>query len=225
MKSDYNVFYLPGLGADERLFKDFYQDLPPRSFEYPKFSKTDNLKSYASKCIANWGLKQNTILIGFSFGGMLGKEILNQLDNTSKLFMISSVRTSDALDSNFILFSQYLLFLPDFILRFLLVWLGPHFASRGDSKLKKEDIALLRDMARSYDLRFFKWSLGVCRNWANNIDLNLNITQIHGEKDLIVPDSNNDADITIKNAHHLICFTHSEKLLNIIKKRISNEYS
>lgn len=214
------VIYLPGLGADARLFYALEKGVSGHHFSWPEHRDCSNLQEFAKKCIQDWNLKAPFTIIGFSFGGILGKEIIKNFPNEeAKLLMISSCRGDHAITLQFKLLSHLIHFLPDFLLRFLLVKVGPYFAKRADSKLKDLDFNLLQEMAKDIDLSFFRWSVVQCRQWSEGHKNQLaNIKQIHGQYDSVIPYPVKDPDKIISGAHHLICYTHPTEIINFYRE-------
>ena len=71
-----NVYFISGLGADERVF-DFQK---PENFNlnfirYIKPSKDDDIQSYVKKLSAQIKHKKEIVLIGLSFGGLIAIEL------------------------------------------------------------------------------------------------------------------------------------------------------
>lgn len=211
-----NIIFLPGIGADKRLFTHLQKKLGGSVISWPDHTGCKSIKDFAQKCIIEREIKPNDILIGFSFGAMVAKEIKEKLDDnrSSTLFMISSCKNKYALDENFIKRAKYISKIPNFIFKFLITYIGPSFTTK--SKAEKKYLNLLKDMAKKADIDFLKWTIKVSANWSNKSEINS--IKIHGEFDEIIPYSKNDADIIIKDAHHLITLTHSEQILKIIQR-------
>jgi len=216
------VIFLPGLGADHRLFNTLINKIPGENYSYPPHDEQHDLSQYAQRCIEFWNLKPPFIIIGFSFGGIVGKEILKKFDsNEAELLMLSSCRSYKSIDSNFKLVSKCLYFIPDFLLRLFLVVLGPIFTKRSDKFLNNNDYKLLKEMAKDVNLSFFRWSVKQCRNWKETQHNDLSTFQIHGEFDSVIPIKPGEADYTIPGGHHLICYTHTDEIKNQFQKRFN----
>lgn len=221
MANSKKIIFLPGLGADQRLFDSLSKKISGHNFIYPPHENDFDLNQYAKRCIDVWNLTPPFIIIGFSFGGIIGKEILKEFNsNEAQLFMISSCRSYKSIDTSFKLLSKVLYFVPNFILRFLLVYIGPFYAKRSDSSLSNNDFKLLRNMAKDVDLDFFRWSVKQSSNWKETEELDLDIFQIHGEFDSVIPIKKGEADYTVPGGHHLICYTHPDE----IKKQFNQRY-
>jgi pimeloyl-ACP methyl ester carboxylesterase len=217
------VFYLPGLGADERLFSEMQIHCPGTVLSWPQVSSDQSFDSFTDSCIETWNLPADAVVVGFSFGGMVAKSVFRKLESSealsdaARLIMISSCRTISALDKKFIKRVEILPKVPDAVLRFALVQVGPYFASRGD-RLKESTWNKLRDMARSTDLDFFRWATRACVQWPETAkDLEyVPILQIHGAKDSVIPYPKDDPEFIIENAGHLLTYTQAEKIAELI---------
>lgn len=211
-----NTFYLPGLGADEGLFSEMIPLHHGKVLPWISPHQHEDLQSYAKRCAIAWDLPRHSLLIGFSFGGMVGKELLKHVDDL-QVMMISGCRTARALDETFKQRVKRLQYMPDGLLRFMLVQAGPSYAKRSDN-LKKSNYDQLKAMAKDIDLHFFRWACKACVGWDDNESINDRLLQIHGEHDKVIPYPKEDPDIIIKGAGHLLTFTHAKELVNIIRQ-------
>jgi hypothetical protein len=210
------IVYLPGLAADELLFEELQKYINGIVPKWPQHDNEDDLKSYALKCVKSWNINEDDILIGFSFGGMIAKEIRDIVPSKKKsnLFLISSCRNKRSLDQKFINRSKYLKYIPNFILYFLAVHVGPQFTARTDKE--KVFLPILKTMAKTTSIDFLKWATEASGSWQNEREVEL--IQIHGEYDQVIPSPPNQPDHIILNAGHLICYTHAKEIFEIFKE-------
>jgi len=70
------VYFISGLGADERVFQ--FLDLSEIEHRFIKWNvpqKNESLPSYCKRLTEQINVQQEVILIGISFGGMIAQEI------------------------------------------------------------------------------------------------------------------------------------------------------
>ena len=87
------VYFISGLGADERVFQ--FLDLSKIEHQFIQWNepqKKESLSSYCKKLTEQIDLKQEIILIGISFGGIIAQEI-SKIIECKKVIIISSVKT------------------------------------------------------------------------------------------------------------------------------------
>lgn len=209
-----NIYYIPGLGADIRLFEPMLPYLPGNEIKWPD-DLGRNLEQLAKRIIEVNKIKKDDIIIGFSFGAQIAKEIKLQLDGI-KAVSISSVYNSQELTTSFKFLTKIIQYIPNIILKLLLKVSGVAHASKYDSKLKAEHIKLLKEMNKDLDVIFFKKTAKLCANWKNNKAAD--ILKINGENDFIIPYIPYKDSIILQDAGHLITYTHSELIVQEIKK-------
>lgn len=111
------VYFLSGLGADERAFKKL---VLPDSWKinhiaWPAIDDNETLVSYAKKIRLLINTQEKFVLVGLSFGGIMAVE-LNKIIQPQLTIIISSIATKSALPFSFKLiaatkFNKYLLML------------------------------------------------------------------------------------------------------------------
>lgn len=202
------VIYIPGLGADHRLFFDLEQCLPGDPIKWPN-ELGSNLSELASTLITLNNIQDNDLIIGFSFGGQIAKEIV--LHNPKvKAVAISSVKHSDELTFRFKLYATLMKFLPESLLKFLLSKYGTNHASKDINYFDMRHFKLLRDMSHELEINFFKQTLKLCSQWKNN--QKADVFYIHGENDIVIPFNRESAGLIIPRAGHLLVYTHPKEL-------------
>ena len=93
MQTDRDIYCISGLGTDEQVFRNI--SLPGTRFVHLPWlhhSPRESLASYAAR-MASQISEPEPIIIGLSFGGMIGIEIARQ-QAVKKLIIISGVKTS-----------------------------------------------------------------------------------------------------------------------------------
>ncbi|HNC31654.1 MAG TPA: alpha/beta hydrolase, partial [Cyclobacteriaceae bacterium] len=86
------VYLIPGLGADRRVFQ--YLNLAEHSISHISWIEplpNESIEQYAGR-LTEQIKSPDPILVGVSFGGMIAVEIAKQI-KTNKIILISSART------------------------------------------------------------------------------------------------------------------------------------
>ena len=208
-----NIFFIPGLGADVRLFFEMKKYLNGRSVEWPK-ELGNNLEDLADRILKTNKISGTDLIVGFSFGGQVGLE-MKKLQPSLNVVTLSSVREANELTLQFKLVSKLAQYIPNMLLKTLIYFIGPIHAAK-QSQISADQKKLLREMAKDLDIDFFKQTLKLCGSWKSN-SLKPDL-QINGELDEVIPYRNYPDQVILKNAGHLITMTHAE----IICREIEN---
>lgn len=209
------TFYIPGLGADSRLFSKLIPLLGGTCICWPSELGSD-LNQLAENIVAVNGIQSGDVIIGFSFGGQLALEIKSLLPDI-KAVQISSIKESTELTWSFKLLAAIVQIVPNFIIKPALVYLGPNHAASGNP-LSDSDLNDLKEMAKSCDIDFFKKTALLCSRWRNTSALES--LQINGSKDDIIPFTRRTSQIIFEGAGHLLTFTHPNQIANEVKKYV-----
>ncbi len=209
------VYFIPGLGADKRVFK--FLDL---SFCNPVFidwaipAKNESLPSYSERLFKIINDDEATI-VGLSFGGMLATEIAIHHPRT-KVILVSSAKTYKELPFYLRMWRH----LPIYKLhsqknknvmgRFALKILG----SKGEEQQKLQ----LKILADS-DPSFTRWATGAILNWRNTV-VPKNVIHIHGTADKLLPYKFVKADYTVQGGEHVMLMDMPVEVSAILKKII-----
>ena len=212
-----NVYFLSGLGVDERAFKKIHlpESFQIRHIHWIKPLDKENVTEYSKRLISQIDQTTPFILVGLSFGGIVAIEISNLID-VKKTILISSVSSAKQLPWYFKIaaFLKLNKILPLGLLQKsgrLFYW------TFGAST--KEQKELLKEINEKPDLQFTNWAVNEVINWTRKPN-KLKVIQIHGTQDIIFLIHFVNADYRIKNGGHLMIFSDadliSEKLADIL---------
>jgi pimeloyl-ACP methyl ester carboxylesterase len=213
-----NIFLIPGLGADTRIYNNI--ELPDHEVtcvDWIEPNETDTLATYAQKLIYQYHIKQNSIIIGNSLGGMLAIEMAKFMP-IEKVILISSIRTVDEEPAYFKFFRAvplYKLVPPAW---FNSMGFGIEFVF---GKMNAVDKWLFKDMLKKSSPTFLKWSMKASLAWKNKT-IPPNVFQMIGDKDMIFPYEKQKDAIVIKGGTHIMIFDKAKEV-NKILKRILNK--
>ena len=101
------IYGISGLGADERVFQylEIGEEIEVLKWIVPE--KNENIVAYSKRLANQINTKEDFILIGVSFGGMIAVE-LGKIINPEKIILISSAETKNELRSIYGLFGKTL---------------------------------------------------------------------------------------------------------------------
>jgi hypothetical protein len=202
------IYFIPGLGVDERLFMNL--KLPGYELRYIHWilpDKNESLPAYALRLAEQIDTSQPFILSGVSFGGMCATEIAKVLKPV-KVILISSCKTNDELPWNIRCWKYFPLH----------KLLGDRFyinsALRGKEAFGfkgKEQKKLLRDMLESMPAGYFPRACNCIIEWKNS-SYEQNTIHIHGDNDHILPFRNIKNAIRIKGGSHVMVLNSAEEV-------------
>ena len=202
------VYYIPGLGADFSMFSLLVERFPGSPIKWPNHLGSD-LKTLAQKIIETNTIQDSDIVIGFSFGGQIAKEIKSLKPGVFSV-AIASVRHSKELTLQFKKSTQLLGLIPDFLLKNVLLDAGIKHATKNTPGISKEHKSMLADMVKDLDLEFFRKTVKLCAEWDNNETMD--VYHIHGSLDTVIPYERESVDALINGAGHLLTFTHPDEI-------------
>lgn len=209
------IYFISGLGADERIFQwlrcDSYQ---PVHLHWLTPERGETIADYAQRLAQKITVKK-PIIVGLSFGGMIAIEIAKQID-VQKVVLLSSVKESSEIPFYFKLFRALPLHrifpFKTFLWAFywLAYWL---FAPEG-----KEQKQLLKKILVETDSHFLKWALHKVVTWKNQTVPETVVVQIHGKSDRIFPYRFVSPHYTLENSGHLMVMNRAEEVSNLLEK-------
>ena len=92
-----SVYFLPGLGADKRLFeKQLQAGLPITILEWKTPNKNESIQAYTERMAADIPQTDNLIIGGVSLGGIMAIEIA-KIVKPKKVIIISSIKNRSEL--------------------------------------------------------------------------------------------------------------------------------
>jgi len=212
-----NIYCISGLGADERVLKKLA--IAGVNFIYLPWVKpanADTVASYAAKMAATIPEK-DPVILGLSFGGMLGVEIAKIMP-VKKLFLISSAKTKHELgeDPAVIRFLNKYKLIPFGILKH---FPNRFFYARFGAKTTEEK-RMLAGILRDTDTFFLKWALKAILNWHSDTYTS-NYVQIHGTADKIISPRYVNPDFWIKDGSHIMIYNRAEEINRLIQQHLS----
>ncbi|MEJ7666163.1 MAG: alpha/beta hydrolase [Hymenobacter sp.] len=175
-------YLIPGLGADERVFRRLRLPGPRRVLPWlPPQSPTEPLAHYAARLAAEVPPDKPCWLVGVSFGGLLAQEI-GRLRPLARVVLISSLGGPHELPPLLRLAGATGLhrLLPFSMLKWLPRLAQWFFGARGGPEYR-----LLRQILRDTDLAFARWATAQLLAWRG--PGLAGAVRIHGTRDRLLP--------------------------------------
>ncbi|QMU27182.1 alpha/beta hydrolase [Adhaeribacter radiodurans] len=216
-KEQPQIYLIPGLGADARMFQFLQLDAEKFKIvilEWLSPYTNEPLAMYASRMAAQ--IKVNTqpiILVGVSFGGMIAVEI-SKFFSTAHVILISSIKTHTELPFYLRFFGQLEIhkYLP-------LHWAKklPWFYNWVFGAKTIREKKLLNQIIQDTDISFVKWAFTAIANWQNQTRIT-NLVHLHGDQDKIFPLAYIKEPVVYPGTHLIIFSATNELSLFITQK-------
>lgn len=212
------VFLIPGLGADERIFRNIRLD----GFEIVHVKwvapdKSDTLASYSQKLINEHHIEQNNIVVGNSLGGMLAIEIGKKV-RLNKTILISSIKTVDEAPLSFKLYRYIPLYR---ILPAGFYTMTGNIVQFAMGKMSKRHKELFIDMLQKTSPQFAKWAIGAILHWDNQT-IPANVYHITGDNDKVFSYKRIKGATIVKGGTHLMILNKATQINDWLKTILYN---
>ena len=208
-----NVYFISGLGADNRSFG--FLDLSFCNVQFVEWVEPvpgETLESYAERLFTSIDDEEATI-VGLSFGGMLATEIAKKHPRT-KVIIIASSKTYREIPlylrfwRHFPIYKLHSNKIKNYSGRFVLNILG----AKGVEQKKVQ-----RQILRDSDPSFTRWAMDAIVNWRNE-QVPENVIHIHGTADKLLPIRYVKAHYQITDAEHVMIMDRSKEISQLLKQ-------
>ncbi|MGB3608653.1 alpha/beta hydrolase [Psychroserpens sp.] len=196
-----HVYLMPGMAANPTIFE--YIELPKDQFEIHWLEwmmplKGESLELYAKRMI-NKIEHDNIVLLGVSFGGILVQEMSKYM-SLRKLFVVSSVKSKHELPKRMkvMRYTKAYKLLPTALVANIDILAKYAF---GDTITKR--IELYKKYLSVSDKDYLDWSIENVIEWDQD-QPNEDAIYIHGDKDVVFPNSCKGNCIVIKGGTHIM---------------------
>jgi pimeloyl-ACP methyl ester carboxylesterase len=214
-----DVYFLSGLGADERAFAKLQLDKSRFNIKYIDWIapiKGESMHSYALRLSAQIDTTRAFSLVGLSFGGIMASEITT-IVTPQKVVIVSSLSTGLPISRFYQGLLKLLLFHPlsGPILRSPNAIVYRYFGA-DTPELK----AILKQILKDTDTRFLKWALIRMSSWKRT-EKARNLYHIHGTADKLIPISLTHPDYKVANGGHLMVLAQHEIISRLLNEQLS----
>tara|TARA_B110000285_G_C15063222_1_gene583584 strand:- start:406 stop:1065 length:660 start_codon:yes stop_codon:yes gene_type:complete len=213
------IYFMPGLAAGPEIFENLKLSSEIYEFYYLEWKIPINLEetisNYAKRMTKEIHHK-NPVLVGVSFGGVLVQEI-SKLIETSKVIIISSIKTKHELSKRFKVANKskmYKLFPTKIVNNF------EKYAKFFVGKSLQKRAEIYKKYLSVRGTTYIKWSIHNTLNWQQEKVLK-NIVHIHGTKDNIFPIKHIKNSIEIKDGTHIMILTKAKEISKIIHENLA----
>src|SRR5450432_139063 len=201
------IYCISGLGADEKIFSNLhFRGYELKYIPWLRPHKNEKIAAYARRmaaCIEH----SSPVLLGVSFGGMIGIEIARQMP-VKKLILISSIKSSAELP-------RWMKVAGKLKLNKILPVRSYTFTEKIDNRRlgvsNEEEKLMARAYRRSADSVYINWAIHQVLNWSNNWQPD-HITHLHGENDRIFPVKKITGAHIIKGGTHMMIYNRAGEI-------------
>jgi len=215
LTSNKHVIYLiPGLGADERVFQKLLPLLQDeaRLLQWLTPEPDESLPHYAERMAATIPVQQTGLLVGVSFGGVVGLEI-NRIRPQLRTVLISSIPDASCLPPLLRLIRAtgvYRLFPPQWLKLFPRAgqwYFGVH---------NGEEYRMFKQILRDMEPVYTRWAIHRLLHWdSTNVGRS---TQILGTHDRVFPPGPTPVDYLVRGGGHFMVFSHALEVAKILNQ-------
>ncbi|MDG4716614.1 alpha/beta hydrolase [Winogradskyella marincola] len=196
-----HVYLMPGMAANPTIFE--YIKLPEDKYqihwlEWQIPDKDETLQDYAKR-MCKFVEHDNVVLLGVSFGGILVQEMSKFL-NVKKLFVVSSVKSHHELPKRMKLLKYTKAYK---ILPTRLVGNIELLAKYALGETIKKRVDLYQKYLSVNDTVYLDWAIKQVVCWEQE-EPNIDAVYIHGDKDMVFPNSCVGNCIVIKGGTHIM---------------------
>jgi pimeloyl-ACP methyl ester carboxylesterase len=211
-----NIYFLSGLGADERVFhKIKLENYNVIHVKWITPLLEESIEDYALR-LTEQIITSQPILVGLSFGGMMAVELAKHI-GTEKIILISSSKNKTEIPFYYKLAGKMQLHK---IIRARFLVRANKITNKIFSVRSSEDKKIISSMMGASDVVFLNWAIDKILHLKNEV-VHKNLIHIHGSADRILPIRFINADIVIKDGTHLMIMNKAEevqkKILEAIK--------
>ncbi|MGO8745379.1 MAG: alpha/beta fold hydrolase [Thermoguttaceae bacterium] len=205
-----HFLFLPGLGADRRLFAPQQRVFPDLCVPQWLPSKPgEGLDSYAARLAARVVFTRPLILGGCSFGGFVALEMARIL-RPSALVLIGSASARREIPICLRALSVMSSVIP--AKAFIIGRLVAQPMARFFGLRENEHRVLFVEMLRDVSVEFLQWGCASVYRWRPEPISGVPLFAIHGAEDRILPHKRRSVDVTLDGAGHLLTLTHAERV-------------
>ncbi len=210
-----HLYCISGLGADEKIFSNLqingYQLI---YIPWIRPHNNERIEEYAKR-MSEYIKEDSPVLLGVSFGGMMGIEIAKQI-KLQKLIIVSSIKSTKELP-------VWMKLAGSLLLHKLFPVRPNKFTEKIDHDRLGVSTADEKEMVRAYrksaDSVYLDWAFHQVLNWKNNWQPD-NLIHIHGDKDKIFPIKKVDPTHIIKEGTHMMIYNRAREISECIENEL-----
>jgi pimeloyl-ACP methyl ester carboxylesterase len=198
------MFVLPGMGADSGMFTGSWRRLTDTVFiDWPTYQGEQTLTEIAARIVALYDIRDGSVVIGTSLGGMVACEIA-KLRRLRRLVLVGSAVHPMEINTLLTTLRPLAKYAPVDLLQLL--------ATSVPSELAR--------MFTRTDPEFIRTTIQAIFKWTGIDTAQPSPLRIHGKHDRVIPPPN-DADLVLEGGH-LIAMTHAGECCDFIIKKLNH---
>ena len=210
-----HIYCIRGLGADEKIFTNLHiSGYELRYIPWIRPHKKESMHGYAKR-MGEYIKEKPAVLLGVSFGGMMGIEIAKQVP-LQKLIIVSSIKSAGEMP-------RWMKAAGTLKLHKLLPTRLHKYTEKIDNARlgvsTKEEKEMVRAYRKNADLVFVDWAIHQILNWKNDWQPH-NIIHIHGDRDKIFPVKKINPTCIIEDGTHMMIYNRAREISEYIQKEL-----
>jgi pimeloyl-ACP methyl ester carboxylesterase len=209
------IYCISGLGADEKIFTNLHiNGYELKYIPWIRPHKKESLAGYAKR-LSEYIKEDAAVLLGVSFGGMMGIEIAKQKP-LQKLIIVSSIKSVSELPRWMKTAGKLKLD------KVVPVSLHKYAERIGNARLgvsNNEEKEMVRAYRKNADLVFVDWAITQIVNWKNDWQPD-SLIHIHGDRDKIFPIKKVKPTYIIKEGTHMLIYNRAAEIGEFIQKEL-----
>jgi pimeloyl-ACP methyl ester carboxylesterase len=212
-----DVYLLPGLGADHRLFGHLV--LPGHALHYldrPEVPAGSTMADIARLLASRVNAQVPHALVGVSMGGMEAQE-LAALTHPRKVVLISSWKGPQEMPAHLKLLRGTH---PERLLSKIFMQ-GSLPVIRWQMGVEKpEEVQLLDSFLQMTSLEQLRVQISACLHWEGPAQPVPGLVHLHGDRDRLMPLSNIQGAQIVKGGGHFMVFSHGAEVSALVAKAL-----
>ena len=220
---DLPIIFIPGLGADRRIFGPQLQMFPNAIVaERLPAMPDESLDDYAQRLAEKYDPKGPCYIVGHSFGGVLAPKVARHLD-VRGVILVSSIRGATELPTHYRICRPIVFRVRWLAKLFMLGFIGmlrcmltvcPWLMTKARRNGARQFIEIPLDNFYWIACRTLDW------NEAPPEHYDFPLFQIHGAWDPVLHCRRTSPDVAIPRAGHLITLSHADEVNAFIREKI-----
>ncbi|WP_375438117.1 alpha/beta fold hydrolase [uncultured Hymenobacter sp.] len=213
------IYLIPGLGADERVFQNLRPLLQDKTriLLWLTPEPDESLPDYAARMAAPIPLEQAGLIVGVSFGGVVGLEI-NRIRPRLRTVLVSSIPDASCMPPLLRLIRStrvYRLFPPQWLKLF------PRAGQLYFGVQNGEEYRMFKQILRDMEPTYTRWAIHRLLHW-DSTSVGRSI-QILGTADRVFPHGPTPVDYLIEGGGHFMVFSYASQVSKILNKLAAEE--
>jgi pimeloyl-ACP methyl ester carboxylesterase len=204
------------MGADSRIFKSFKFPWNATYLEWIEPQDGETLSAYADRLLDRYPIKENDLLFGYSFGGIIAQDWASR-NKVQRVVLLNSLHHEATLRPLYrnLASTGVLSWAPKGSI-FKLIKLIARLNSKPSRQLD-----LLLETMEQFDCQYYRWVLRAVLDWERPTPL-APVDVILGELDPVftIQKPSRDRFWVLKGATHLSFTSHSNEISNLLKEKV-----